>query len=75
MTTIVIKDDALIERAFNYEMGWCKRALRKYGENRRMPTSSTLPIREGNRIVGSQTVYFSHYPDSTLRNTIERNYF
>ena len=34
MTTIVIKDDALIERAFNYEMGWCKRALRKYGEKK-----------------------------------------
>lgn len=72
--TIVIEDDALIERAYNWEMGFCKRALKKYGEIQKMPTTSTLPIREGNRIVGSQTVYFSTYPDINKRNTIVRNY-
>ena len=72
--SIVIKDDALVDRAYNWEMGFCKRALKKYGEIQKMPTTSTLPIREGNRIVGSQTVYFSTYPDINKRNTIVRTY-
>ena len=72
--SVVIEDDALVERAFKYEMAWYDRALRKGDKNREIPTSSTIPIREGNRIVGNQTVCFSTHPDINKRNTIVRNY-
>ena len=50
--SIVIKDDALIQRAQAYEMGWYERAIRKGDVNREMPTLSTLPIRKGNKVIG-----------------------
>ena len=71
----IVKDDALVERAFNFEMAMYERALRKGDENRKMPTLSVLPIREGNRIVGNQTVYFSTYPNIDKRNTVVRTFF
>ena len=70
----VIKDDALIQRAFNFEMAMYERALRKGDENRKLPTLSFRTIREGNRIVGKQIVYFSNHPDIDKRNTIVRKY-
>ncbi len=71
--SIVIKDDALIQRAQAYEMGWYERAIRK-GHEREIPTLSTLPIRKGNKVIGHQTVYFPNYPDSRKRNTVVRNF-
>ena len=71
--SIVIKDDALIQRAQAYEMGWYERAIRK-GHEREIPTLSTLPIRKGNKVIGHQTVYFPNHPDINKRNTVVRNF-
>ena len=70
--SITFEDIDLVQRAFRFEMSLYDRAIRKGEENRKLPTLTVCPIREGNRIVGSQTIYFSNHPDIDKRNTIVR---
>ena len=66
---------ALIQRAYSYERAFYDRARMSGDENRELPTHSTIPLRDGNRVVGHQTIYFPNYPDSNKRNTVIRKVF